>query len=675
VSRAVGAIAPRGLASTARAFLPFPLPFPALLAAAAVAVSLLFTTPVSGATRAPANADYLADLVARARALHLSDHSQWLALGHYRRDRLGSGMRSPARGHGFFLAGNGRTNPQAELEATLARFFDDAAGPDERHPQCAFPARYAWLNRQLRFDPHRLPAQPCREFHAWQDAIAPTGLSLIFPEAFMNNPASMFGHTLLRFDTGPPESRKDLLAYAVNFAAETRGDGGAAFAVKGILGFYDGFFSIRPYYEMVQAYGDWQNRDIWEYRLALPGEAVDLMLMHLWELRDVPFSYYFFDDNCSYQLLSLIEVGQPDLQVLDRIPTPWVIPADTVRAVAQESGLVTEVSFRPSAATELRFQERRLPPDLRRLARQIADGAVAPTDPRLAQCSDADRATVLGVAYDRLRYLYLAHRVTRADSEARSRQILLARSRVPVEQAALPAVPAPAVSPEQGHLSARFALGSGWYNDRFFLEVRLRPAFHDLMDPSGGYTAGAQINFLDVAVRAYPTKPTVRLQEVSLIDIVSLAPRDLFFDPISWKFNTGLRSRLVPKDGHTRLAERYVWRTNGGAGVAYQPWRATLFYSLAEATVDAGGALDDSVAAGPGARVGTFIGEARDRWHGHLYGSVIGFVLGDTDTTVRIALDQRLTVTPRTSILVGVAYDRSYGRDLPGAGLHWQLYF
>ena len=94
-----------------------------------------------------------------------------------------------------------------------------------------------------------------------------------------------------------------------------------------------------------------------------------------------------------------------------------------------------------------------------------------------------------------------------------------------------------------------------------------------------------------------------------------------------------------------------------------------------EATVDAGGALDDSVAAGPGARVGTFIGEARDRWHGHLYGSVIGFVLGDTDTTVRIALDQRLTVTPRTSILVGVAYDRSYDRDLPGAGLHWQLYF
>ncbi len=257
----------------------------------------------------------------------------------------------------------------------------------------------------------------------------------------MNNPASMFGHTLLRFDTGPPDSRTDLLAYAVNFGAETGGDGGAAFAVKGILGFYDGSFSIRPYYEMVKAYGDWQNRDIWEYQLALPGEAVDLILMHLWELRDVPFYYYFFDDNCSYQLLSLLDVGQPDLRLLDRISTPWVIPVDTVRAIAQEAGLVTKVSFRPSAATELRFQERGLPRELRRLARQIADGAVAPTDPQLAQCSDADRATVLGVAYDRLRYLYLAHRISRSDSEARSRQILLARSRVPVEQAQLPTVP------------------------------------------------------------------------------------------------------------------------------------------------------------------------------------------------------------------------------------------
>ena len=34
-------------------------------------------------------------------------------------------------------------------------------------------------------------------------------------------------------------------------------------------------------------------------------------------------------------------------------------------------------------------------------------------------------------------------------------------------------------------------------NGEAFLEARVRPAFHDLLDPQGGYTRGAQIDFLD----------------------------------------------------------------------------------------------------------------------------------------------------------------------------------
>ena len=491
-------------------------------------IALCLWRPVTAAADAAAAADerYLDDLLARAETLHLAAEPQWRALLHYQRVHLGNGVKSAAQGGDFFRAPDGAANPQAELAATLRDFFDPHATlRDGEHPQCRFRARYTWLKGVLRFDPQRLPEQPCPRFDEWRGALKPAGMTLIFPEAYMNNPASMFGHTLLRVDMRPPgehhdllEARSDpsgsgpaeptptagpksdsLLAYAINFAADTGADGGVVFAWKGILGYYRGFFSIRPYYEMVQVYGDWENRDIWEYELNLSLPEIDMALMHLWELRGVAFDYYFFDQNCSYQLLSLLDVARPDLDLMERVDRPWVIPVDTVRVVVAEVGVVGAVRFRPSAATELRHRAAELSPRQRRLAKQIADGTIGPRAADLDGLSAAERAAVLGVAYDALRYAYLSKDVGRAESEGRSRAILIARSEVDMTGPVGSPVPTPAVRPDDGHRTARLALGNGWHNGRYYLELRARPAFHSLLDPAGGYTAGAQIDFLEVA--------------------------------------------------------------------------------------------------------------------------------------------------------------------------------
>lgn len=70
----------------------------------------------------------------------------------------------------------------------------------EQHPQCAYVARYNWLKSRLNFDTERLPEQDCAAFESWAATIDASAATLIFPAAYMNNPASMFGHTLLRLD-------------------------------------------------------------------------------------------------------------------------------------------------------------------------------------------------------------------------------------------------------------------------------------------------------------------------------------------------------------------------------------------------------------------------------------------------------------------------------------------
>jgi hypothetical protein len=75
----------------------------------------------------PATADdaipsYLAQLQRQARELRLAEQREWHLLLHYRADLLG-GSTSEQDDPGFFLSPNGKTDPQTELDATLAGFF------------------------------------------------------------------------------------------------------------------------------------------------------------------------------------------------------------------------------------------------------------------------------------------------------------------------------------------------------------------------------------------------------------------------------------------------------------------------------------------------------------------------------------------------------------------------
>lgn len=647
-----------------------------LRATARLALALFALAAVSPPASA---ADPQTRLLQRAIDLRLHAHSAWLALLHYRPDRFSGRGRSEADAPEFFLAANGATDPAAELAATLRAFFapPDATGRDGAHPQCTFPARHRWLREALAIRPDELPEQPCPAFAQWRDAINPSSVTLVFPEAYMNNPSSMFGHTLLRFDTIEAGRRRDLLAYAANFAAVTADDGAVAFAWKGIFGYYPGLFSLMPYYEKVREYGDWEQRDLWEYELDLDAAEIERLLEHLWEIRGIRFDYFFFDENCSYRLLRLLEVARPGLRLTARFRT-WAIPADTVRAVARDAGLVRSVRFRPSATTELRHQAAFLSRDERRLAVRLADGSVTPDADAVTALPETTRATVLTVAHDAARLAWVGRSEERDPALARARALLLARSRLSVAGSTVPPPPAPATRPDEGHRTARAGITAGVRDARPFAELAVRPAFHDLLDPEGGYTAGAQIDFLHARLRVYADDGEVRLQRLALLDIVSLAPRDDIFRPISWRFDTNVASVLVRGDGDSGirgLDDRYVWRSHGGGGLARRGPLDGLVYAFAEGTFDVGPGLDQAHGLGLGGEAGIFLRPFDDRLALHFAAMARQFVSGEDRTDVRVAAAQRVMLNPRNALHLDTAWRHEYGRNWLEAGLAWQHYF
>ncbi|MDH5445496.1 MAG: DUF4105 domain-containing protein [Gammaproteobacteria bacterium] len=497
-----------------------------------------------------ADQQYIQELIDRARADKLAERAAWHKLLHYKPNTF-SGYTSQLVSRNFFNDPNGRYDPQAELDATIKSFFSDVRETDKvQNPQCLFIARYAWLKKELKFDPKRLKPRTCKRFQEWYKTINPKYITMIFPAGTDNSPASMFGHTLLRLDREEFNEKNRLTSYGINFAAENNGEGGLAYTFKGLFGGYPGKFSIVPYYEKVNQYNQMENRDIWEYQLDFTQQEIKTILMHTWELGPNHFQYFFFSQNCSYHLLSLFEVARPRLNLTDNFNW-FAIPSDTVKVTLEEEGILKKVVYRPSARTKLQHRLTYLSSDEKDMVIDIVDGEITPQAQDVQALPETRRALVLETAHDFLLYRRVDEGVEGGELRKRSFGILRARSKLNAKSDIKP-VPVPKVRIDQGHSTSRISMGVAEYDEAKIYEIQMKPSYHDLIDLPEGYTEGAQINFFNINMRYNEETDVAYLQELSFIDIFSLTSRNEFFKPTSWKARTGLEKIQLEKGKKAR---------------------------------------------------------------------------------------------------------------------------
>jgi hypothetical protein len=489
-----------------------------------------------------AASSYQRELNERAQQLKLSETTAWRALGYYYPDWFTGGVTSLVDSDAFFAAPSGKTEPDAELQATIARFFEPLGNGDPNaHPQCRWIARFRWLNSQLMFDPARMPAYACPDFEAWLGEVNPHSVSLIFPAAYLNNPSSMFGHTLLRIDPPGGSEAAPLISYALNFAADHQGEQGVAFALKGLGGGYEGYFSLLPYYEKVKQYNDIESRDILEYPLQMTPNEIRKMLESVWELDGNGIDYYFFTTNCSFVLLAVLRTGRPDVPLHESLPF-YAVPVDTLRATVGGFGLSGPPVFRPSAYSRVRDLQRRLSKLRQRLALKLAAGEVTTDDPTVETLPPGQRARLIELAQSYLQYQLDSGDISRDVAAPRSLNLLRARASLGsvVDEGSGSGTETPSpVPPDQGHHSARVALGAGMTGGNAFAEIRARPVYHDLLDPESGFVPGAAIELLDLRVRYYGDGYPL-LESFQPFAVESLSPRDEIFRPISWRMRAAV---------------------------------------------------------------------------------------------------------------------------------------
>jgi hypothetical protein len=605
----------------------------------AVLLFILLLAPASqvDAGEPPENA-YLVELTDKSLQAKLASEREWHILLHYREDLFG-GYTSEQDDPGFFMSPNGKTNPQAELDATLKQFFsDELVGRSKQPAQCAFIARYTWLKQRLAFDETRFPSIACERFDRWYADFEAQSITLIFPSAFLNNPASMFGHTLLRVDQKGQTEQTRILAYTINYAADVPPDAGMAYPIRGIFGGYRGYFSTIPYYLKVQEYRDIENRDIWEYRLNFTEAQVRRFLMHAWELGNASFDYFFFKENCSYHLLALLDYADPTLHLTDEFLF-WTVPADTVRLIASKPGLVSGIAYRPSRSNVIRRKRESLPSEEREIAHRLTKDVGELKSAALSRLEPMRQIFLLDLASDYLRYRIDTTDEPPPELKERNRAILAARSEIRLPSEEFRVEPF-AKQPELGHNTSRVSVGAGWRNNSAFEEQTIRAGYHDLLDPEIGYTPNAQIEIASVTMRTYNRHNQTRLERATLANVVSLSPIDSVFHAPSWKINVGMNTIRF---GSCQLCSNGV--VNGGIGAAVEShWlKREVVFAFAEAEANYSRAYAEDHRVGGGGTIG-LLTDLTDRWKLMASGTYLRYALGDKSDDFRWFVGQRFTL-------------------------------
>jgi hypothetical protein len=511
-------------------------------------------------------------LVQQAHSRQLATHPYWSALMHYQRktsvvaETVVSEISSPE----FFLSPEGATNPAAELAATLVAFFVPVGEGSDTHALCRFPARYKWLRKTLDWGSLEPPRIQCRKYNAYTMNNQIDSLSLVYVTGYPTNPASFYGHLLLKFNFRRAAVAIDLLDHSLTFgAAIPASEVGFIYVIKGLFGGYDGVFSHRNFYAFNHAYVENELRDMWEYELILSEDEIDQIVSHSWELLGRKYVYYFFKENCAYRMAELLELVI-DPPLLPNVP--WALPETLFENIAalnrNGAPVVRKITRIPSRQNRFRDQFLAMPDDQQFLTRQLVDGPLNLDGVGYQTLPATKKIAIIDTLLDYYEYRIITDKGNIEFRRAKQ-ELLIERTGLPV-QTSVPdgntVFSLETAPPHRGPPPSMVRLGP-IYNSQFGtgLELRIRPVNYDRLELDAGRLPNSTLTMFDLKTVYLDNRLGIRSLDFVKIENFNLPKTPLPDDGgFAWNFKVGYESQNLACSGCM------IFNLVGGLGKAAQ---------------------------------------------------------------------------------------------------------
>lgn len=519
----------------------------------------------------------VADLIRQAEAKGLARQPYWLALIHSKQSGKASEIISPE----FFLSPHGATNSADELAATIAAFFREPSENQDAHAQCRFPARYQWLRKMLNWNGLTPPSVTCKGFNEWFKSGHVDSLSLVFATGYLSNPASFYGHILLKFNTDRAVIENDLLDESINFGADVPNqENGLKYVLKGLFGGYEASFSNARFYQQNHMYAENELRDMWEYELALSKDEVDQIVAHSWEIMRVKFAYYFLKENCAYRMSELLElvIGQPLLPQR----APWAIPVTVFNRLEslQREGrpAVRKVRLIPSRLNSYHAKYAALTAAQKFLVKKIADEPLNFEQEAYVALPEKEKITITNTLLDYYEFRIVGDSKNMQFKQAKQislveRGKLASQNSASIEDITTAANGSPPhVGSKPGMIRLSLLhnsyLGGG-------VELRFRPTYFDFLELDAGRIANSNLTMFDFKV-VYAN----RLLKFRSLDLVNIETLNVAQTPLAgdggwaWKIKFGFDSQDLS------CKSCVTFNLTGGLGRAVQMTKEMTAYGM-----------------------------------------------------------------------------------------------
>ena len=518
-------------------------------------------------------------LTSQAESKLLALHPYWLALLHYR----GSGdyKHSEIITPEFFLSEHGATNPAAELNATIAALFREPGTEPDKHAQCRFIARYQWLKKNLDWGSVEPPSVICKDFDQWSMQGQIQSLSLIFATGYLGNPASFYGHILLKFNAQLDFVSSRLLDQSLNYGAIVPDrENPVAYIFKGIFGGYDAGFSHSQFYRHNHNYAENELRDMWEYKLSLTPEEIEQLVAHSWELLGNNFTYYFINQNCAYHMSKLLELVLDEPLLPSRLP--WSMPGSVFDSIitVERNGqpLVQEVTLIPSRQNRFYDSYFNLTKSQQQVIKKLIDNGVYLDEYDYQELAANQKIGVINTLFD-----YYEFRMVTEDRRDEFKQakhkLLVERLKLPSEGTATKTTYKSAEPPHKGPLPNLIRFGL-LHNSEFGdgMELRFRPTYFDSLSLDAGRLPNSTLTMFDVRTVYEHNHFWLRSLDFVNIETLNVSRAGLPGDGgLAWKLKFGLESQDLS------CSDCLIFSIHGGLGKAFSLMQATVVYGMLEA--------------------------------------------------------------------------------------------
>ncbi|MDF2152960.1 DUF4105 domain-containing protein [Vibrio sp. CAU 1672] len=492
------------------------------------------------------------------------------------------------------MSPQGHREPTQELLATIAAFEQGPTAEVPLPAQCRFPARYVWLKQRLG-NQVQLPSYSCRDLEVWRQQNQLQSISLIFVTGYLGNPASFFGHLLMKLNKQNETYLTDtpLLDSSVNFGANTgQQDNTIKYVSYGLLGGYSASFSQEDYYRYEHGYAENEQRELWEYELNLSAEELTLLEAHLWERKGQQYRYYFLDSNCASQMANFISIVL-DEPLVDNL-LPWDMPLDIFKALTKREHngrpLVKSINKSESKYARIRDKYLALSPEEQAAAKSLTINQPFFTDSRYLNLSAGSQSRVLNLMFDYYELLMVEGDAEKASiAKQRKLQLMRARLQLPAMETAWQR--SNTAPPHQAQNPLKLALSSGYsVKHGGFGQLSFRAAYYGYLSLETSRFKDSNATFFDAEVKFDAQDIWLGKLDVFNVTTLNIHQVDLFDEN---RFAWSTRLTVEQQNLSCRDCERVRWY--GGLGKAMPLSGGVSLYALPRVNLDISNYHDSDV--------------------------------------------------------------------------------